>query len=294
MMKHADLNFRGASLTLVAGIALALLAPAPTMAETATMSAAQVVAKNVAARGGLEAWRAVHAVSFAGKMDVGRTHPEPQGTVDNPPSSSPKRHMLEKAMTSKGGAMEGTVIALPYRIEMKRPRKVRLEVDFAGKTAVQVYDGTAGWYSRPYLGYSTVQPFSPTELKLAADQQDLDGLLIDAAAKGSQIAMEGVEPVDGRRAYKLKVTLQNGDVRHVWVDAGNFLDVKVDGTRQVGTRTRTMVTTLRDYRKVNGVMIPFVMETAGEGMRQPERIVIEQATVNPDLPDTRFAKPELN
>jgi hypothetical protein len=78
------------------------------------------------------------------------------------------------------------------------------------------------------------------------------------------------------------------------VDAGNFLDVKVDGTRQVGTRTRTMVTTLRDYRKVNGVMIPFVMETAGEGMRQPERIVIEQATVNPDLPDTRFAKPQLN
>ncbi|EEA01406.1 conserved hypothetical signal peptide protein [Burkholderia sp. H160] len=290
MMKHAGITSQGARLAWFAGIVLVLSGPA--LAETAGISAAQVVAKNVSARGGLDAWRAVHSLSFAGKMDVGLTHPAPQGTVDNPPQSSPKRHMLEKAMTGKSG-VQGTVIALPYRIEMKRPRKVRFEVDFAGKTAVQVYDGTAGWYSRPYLGNATVQPFSAAELKLAGDQQDLDGLLIDAAAKGSQVAMEGVEPVDGHRAYKLKVTLKNGDVRHVWVDSSTFLDVKVDGTRQVGTRTRTMVTTLSDFRKVDGVMIPFVMETVGEGLRQPERIVIEKATVNSDLPDSRFAKPQI-
>ncbi|MGF6935645.1 outer membrane lipoprotein-sorting protein [Paraburkholderia sp. UCT70] len=292
MMKHAGITSHGTRLAWAAGFALVLAGPAP--AEPAGISAAQVVAKNVAARGGLDAWHAVHSLSFVGKMDVGRTHPAPQGTVDNPPQSSPKRHMLEKAMTDKSGVIQGTVIALPYRIEMKRPRKVRFELDFAGKTAVQVYDGTAGWYSRPYLGYSTAQPFTPAELKLAADQQDLDGLLIDAAAKGSQVAVEGVEPVDGHRAYKLKVTLKNGDVRHVWVDASTFLDVKVDGTREVGTRARTMVTVLRDYRKVDGVMIPFEMETLGEGLRQPEKIVIEKATVNPDLPDSRFAKLQIS
>jgi Outer membrane lipoprotein-sorting protein len=103
--------------------------------------------------------------------------------------------------------------------------------------------------------------------------------------------MEGTEAVEGRRAYKLKVTLKNGDVRHVWVDAESFLDVEVDGTRQVGTRARKMTTILRDYRKVDGVMIPFLMETTGEGIKQSEKIVIEKATVNPDLPDSRFVKP---
>jgi hypothetical protein len=98
--------------------------------------------------------------------------------------------------------------------------------------------------------------------------------------------------VEGHRAYKLKVTLKGGDVRRVWVDAGSFLDVKVDGSRQVGGRTRTMVTMLRDYRRVDGVMIPFVMETVGDGMKTSEKIVIEKATANVDLPDSRFMKPE--
>jgi outer membrane lipoprotein-sorting protein len=290
MMKHPSSIAFGSRLALFAGAALIVCAQAG--AETAALSASEVVAKNVAARGGLDAWRAVHTLSFTGKMDAGRSRPEPQGTVDNPPNSSPKRHLLEKAMRDRNSASQGTVIALPYRIELKRPRKVRLELDFAGQTAVQVYDGTAGWYTRPYLGYSTAQPFSAAELKLATDQQDLDGLLIDAAAKGNQVALEGMEPVEGRRAYKLKVTLKSGDVRHVWVDADSFLDVKVDGTRQVGTRKREMFTMLRDYRKIDGVMIPFVMETVGEGLKQSEKIVIEKATVNPDLSDSRFTKPQ--
>jgi outer membrane lipoprotein-sorting protein len=289
MIKNASITFSGWRLAFLVGAAL--LVSAEAAAQTRTLTAAQVVAKNIAARGGLEAWRSIHALSFTGKIDAGRTHPEPEGTVDNPPSSSPKRHMLEKAMRDARSASAGTVIALPYRIELKRPRKVRVELDFAGQTAVQVYDGTTGWYTRPYLGYSTPRPFSAAELKLAADQQDLDGLLIDAAAKGNQISMEGTEAVEGRRAYKLKVTLKNGDVRHVWVDAESFLDVEVDGTRQIGTRARKMTTILRDYRKVDGVMIPFLMETTGEGIKQSEKIVIEKATVNPDLPDSRFARP---
>ena len=39
-------------------------------------------------------------------------------------------------------------VPLPFRLEMKRPRKSRLAMDFAGKTAVQVYDGQNGWKLR--------------------------------------------------------------------------------------------------------------------------------------------------
>jgi hypothetical protein len=291
MMKHANLMPLSSRLAVAVGAVLIALTAARG-AETPVLSAAQVVAKNVEARGGLAAWRKIRTLTFVGKIDAGRTHPEPVGTIDNPPNSPPKRHLAEKAMLGKAPAAAGTVIALPYRIELKRPRKVRFELDFEGQTAVQVYDGAAGWYLRPFLGHTSPEPFSAAELKIAADQQDLDGLLIDAAAKGSQVAMEGVEPVEGRPAYKLKVTLNNGDARRVWVDANSFLDVQVDGSRQVGTRSRTMVTLLRDYRRVDGVMIPFVMETVGEGVKSSEKIVIEKATVNADLPDSRFMKPQ--
>jgi hypothetical protein len=264
----------------------------PSRAETRTLSAAQVVEKNVAARGGGAAWRAIHSISFAGNMDVGRTHPMPAGAVDGAASAppAPRRGQMRMLITEVP-VKKDEVIALPFRLHMKRPHKNRLELDFAGRTAVQVYDGSAGWKLRPFMGRSEAEPFSPVEMKIAASQQELDGLLIDAAAKGSAVHMEGMDNVNGARAYKLKITLRNGDVRRVWVDASTYLDIKVDGVRDVGGRSLTMTTLLGDYRRVDNVMIPFVMETRGTGLKESEKIVIDKVAINADIPDARFVKP---
>jgi hypothetical protein len=128
-------------------------------------------------------------------------------------------------------------------------------------------------------------------MKVAASQQEIDGLLIDAAAKGSSVQIEGMDRVNGVRAYKLKVALCNGGVRRVWVDASTFLDIKVDGVKEVGGRSLTMTTLLGDYRRVDRVMIPFIMETHGKGQKEFEKIVIEKVAINSYLPDARFAKP---
>jgi hypothetical protein len=40
-------------------------------AQQATLSAAEIVSRNVAARGGLQAWRAIQTLSFSGKMQAG-------------------------------------------------------------------------------------------------------------------------------------------------------------------------------------------------------------------------------
>ena len=120
---------------------------------------------------------------------------------------------------------------------------------------------------------------------------DFDGPLVDYAAKGNKIALEGMEPVEGRKAYKLKVTLKDGQVRRVWVDAETFLDVKIDGTRRLGGKSRTVATYLRDYKSVNGVKVPYLLETKVEGVNGSEKIQIEQVALNPKIADIRFAKP---
>jgi len=68
---------------------------------------------------------------------------------------------------------------------MKRPGKSRVEIEFAGKTAVQVYDGTNGWKLRPYLNRNDVEPFTAEEAKSEAGKT-LDGPLVDYAAKGTR------------------------------------------------------------------------------------------------------------
>jgi hypothetical protein len=124
-------------------------------------------------------------------------------------------------------------------------------------------------------------------------QADLDGPLFNYAAKGTKVELAGTEPVEGRDAYKLTLTLKTGQVQHVWVDAQTFLDVKIEGTpRHLDGKMHPVATYFRDYRTVNGLLIPFLNETAVTGVKKTEKIVIEKVVVNPNLEESRFAKPK--
>jgi hypothetical protein len=283
MSKHKQvLSSVVCALLLSAGLAQA--------AGGASLTARQVVDKNVAARGGLTAWRAVKSLSMTGNMDAGKvdTRSERERVGGAQAVRVSRRVRPEPAAP---GTDTVKVVQVPFVMELQRPRKMRLEIRFRGETAVQVYDGVAGWKLRPFLERRDVEPYTAEELKVAAQQQELDGPLVDYAAKGSKIALEGVEPVEGRPAYKLKVTLKDGQVRRVWVDTETFLDVKIDGTRQLGGKPRTVATYLRDYKTVDGVKVPFAMETKVDGVSGSEKIHIEQVALNPKIADARFAKP---
>jgi len=237
--------------------------PFVVVADSATapveLTAAQIVDRNVAARGGLQAWRGVKTMSMSGKLDA-------------------------------GGKQK---VQLPFVLEMERNRKTRLELQFNGQTAVQVYDGTNGWKLRPFLNRRDVEPYTPDELKAASMQADIDGPLVDYVAKGTKVELEGVQQIDGHDAFNLKLTLKTGQVQHIWVDAQNFLDVKVEGVpRRLDGKFHPVATYLRDYRPVNGLMIPYLNETTVEGVRQTEKILVEKVIVNPKLEDSQFSKPQ--
>jgi hypothetical protein len=183
-------------------------------------------------------------------------------------------------------------VQLPFLMELRRGRKQRVEIQFNGQTAVQVYDGSQGWKVRPFLNRHEVESYSTEELKAASAQSDLDGLLIDYASKGAKLELVGLEQVEGRKAYKLNVTDKNGVARHVWVDADTFLEVKIEGSpRRLDGKYHPVVTYLRDYRPVNGLVMPYLLETAVEGVKDTEKIQIEEIVSNPKLDDSRFVMP---
>src|ERR1700758_4121926 len=170
------------------------------------LTAAEIVDKHVAARGGLQAWRAVQALAVSGKLEAGSgdSLARSMRAARAGRGSDLRKAQAEAAAVEK--ANSDKQVELPFRLEMKRPNKSRVEIEFAGKTAVQVYDGKNGWKLRPFLNRNDVEPFSAEEIKGESEKGDLDGYLIDYAAKGSKVDMEGVEKVEGHDAYKLKVT----------------------------------------------------------------------------------------
>lgn len=251
--------------TILSGTAVLVCASSALLGEftaqaLSSPSVSQLIDKNVDARGGLQAWRAVHTITFSGKLDAGG-----------------------KSKTQ-----------LPFVLEKKRARKTRVELVFNNDTAVQVYDGVNGWKVRPYLGRRTVEPYTPEELKSAGFESDLDGPLVDYAAKGNKVELERIEKIENKDAYRLKVTMKGGLIQHVWLDAGTFLEVKVEGTpRRMDNKMRPVSIYLRDYRSVNGLKVPYVIETAVEGNRDTHKMFIESVAVNQKLDDALFAKPNV-
>jgi hypothetical protein len=269
--------------------------------STSGMTAAQIVSKNVSARGGLKAWRAVQTLTESGKMGAGGDQRGPQaaqvptvkrpGKQTGPLPSSPR--LAEEAQ-------------LPFTLELERTRRMRLEIQFRGQTAVQVYDGTNGWKVRPFLNRMEVENYTESELQKAALQADLDGPLVDFAAKGTTVELDGTEKVEDRDTYRLKLTMKDGHSVHVWIDAKTFLEAKSEGTpRRLDGLEHPVEVYYRDYRAVDGLQIPFLLDTRvlpvatqSKGVRPgatfpPEKIVIEKVEVNPKLDAALFTKPVI-
>jgi outer membrane lipoprotein-sorting protein len=259
----------------------------------AKLTVTQVIEKHVAARGGLQAWRAVTSMSWHGKMEVGfaDSAARSQRYVSNSMARTGKMQRMAMLDAEKK-AQTAKQVELPFVMEMKRPGKSRVELEFAGKTAIQVYDGKNGWMKRPFLNRDDWEPFSAEQAKSQAAKWGLDNPLFDYSAQGTTVALEGVERVEGRNAYKLKLTTKDGQVQHVWIDAQSFLDVKVEGTpRRMDGKMHTVWVYQRDFRSVNGVTVPFVLETAVDGYRDTHKMSIEKVAVNPQLDDARFVRP---
>lgn len=224
------------------------------------LSAAQIINKNVAARGGLKTWQAVNTLTLSGQLEAGG-----------------------KKNTE-----------LPFVMKMKRPHMSRLEIRFEDQTAAQIYDGQHGWKIRPFLGRDDAEPFSPSEAKAAADWQDLDGPLVNYAKKGTKVKLDGMEAVEGHKTYKLRLTMKDGSVRHVWIDASTFLERKIEGDpRLLDGKLRQVAVYYRDYRTEHGLKMPHTFETVVEGGIKSHRMYIDQVKVNQPMEDTLFVKPQL-
>lgn len=134
-------------------------------------------------------------------------------------------------------------------------------------------------------------------MKSASLQADLDGPLVDYAAKGTKVELDGMEKVEDRDTYKLKLAMKNGDTVHVWIDAQTFLEAKID----LDGTYHPVEVYFRDCRPVDGLQIPFVLETrvlpvtrTALGFRDPpvpaKKTIIDKVVVNPKLDASLFSK----
>jgi len=214
-----------------------------------------LISRNAAARGGIDAWRAVSTLRLAGEMDLGQE------------------------------------LHVPYVLVQKRPGKMCLEFEFNEKKAVQCVDGKTGWKLLPFMGRAAPEPMTAAEMQEIAGTVDPEGLLLDSYERGFHVELVGHVSVDGRSTSKLQVTLPSDTVRWVYLDDETALEVKLEAMRKLRGKERLMETTYSDWGRVDGLLIPRRQETRYNGESESHFITVENISVNPPIDDQRFAMP---
>jgi outer membrane lipoprotein-sorting protein len=185
------------------------------------MTADELVAKNLEARGGAAKLRALTTMHTVGTQRI-------------------------------GGGQEAKVESWAIA-----PEEFRGEFSMQGMTAVQAWDGHEAWSISPFRGRRDPQKISADDAKGLIEQADIAGPLVDYKAKGNTVEYLGTEDIDGTDAHKLRVTLKNGDTKYLFLDPDQFLEIRVVNHRMVRGQEEVSTTDLGEYEKVDGIYFPF-------------------------------------
>jgi hypothetical protein len=106
--------------------------------------------------------------------------------------------------------------------------------------------------------------------------------------------LDGIDTVDGRKAYRLSVKLPAGAERKVWIDAQTNLDIRYDRPATNPLKPGAPVSVYyRNYEAADGVQVARSIETGvgSGGADAGDKLVIDRVVVNPKLDDGTFAPP---
>jgi hypothetical protein len=223
-----------------------------------SQDADEIVNKYVSAMGGLNKIHSIKTIKLSGKVIV--------------------------------GSME-----IPFSQTCKRPSKVLMESTVQGMTMKQAFDGTQGWMINPFTGKQDPEIMTKDAEKAISRNADFEGQLINYKDKECKIELLGKEDFEGSQVYNIKLTSKDSDITNYYISADSFMIVKQTDNIKFDTKEITAETRFSNYKKIEGVMFPFSMESKSPGNPMGNStIVVESIETNIPVDDSIFKMPSAN
>jgi hypothetical protein len=213
-----------------------------------------VLAKYYQARGGLDKLKAVTSFKMSGKLFV-----PAQG------------------------------LELPTVRWQKAPDKLRVETTIQDKKVIQGFDGRTAWWLNPMLA-AGVQEMPGEQAALFREQAEFADPLVAYKEKGYGLELVGREDMDGKPAFKLKLSKSAGKEIYFYLDGESGVVLKSSRAMAPGESAPVAEIVYTDYRPVDGLLVPFAIENRAGGKTQA-RLVLETVAFNPAVGDGLFAMP---
>ena len=186
---------------------------------TKAQTADEIIAKHIEAIGGADAWKKVNSVKLEGTLIV-------QGTTVN---------MTQTVLHQKGN---------------------RQDISVMGMNGFMIIAPTSGWNFMPFNGQAAPEPMTVEDVAEAQANLDVQGSLIDYAAKGHTVEYLGKDDVEGTDCFKLKINLKSGKSETYFFDAKSYLLIRSIAKQKANGQEVEITTNFSNYEKLpEGILV---------------------------------------
>lgn len=219
---------------------------------SSAQTADEIISQHITAIGGADNWKKVNSMITEGKM-----------------------------------SMQGTDISVIRSVVHNSG--YRNEINIMGMTGYQILTPKEGWSFMPFGGQTAPEAMTADDVKESQEDLDLQGALVDYAAKGHSAEYLGKEELDGTDCHKLKVTYKSGRSETMYFDPTSFYIIKSVSVRKANGQEMEMSTTYSNYEKLpEGIVVAKSMSLPlGPGMNAD--LTVSKVEVNKTIDPSAFA-----
>jgi len=217
--------------------------------------ASDLIRRVVQAKGGVEALKAVRTVVVDADMSVN---------------------------TARGPTI------IPTKTYVAYPDKFRVDATFAGQQSIQAYNSGSAWVKDP-AGVSAAPPAMRDDFA-ATVRRDTFPLLIAAAEGRLMVRLLPDEAKDGAMVKVVEVSGSGLNPMRLYIDRGYRIVRQTYSTPGPDGRPAQAEELFSDYRKVNGIDVPFKASVLRNGQQILER-TLKSVTFNTAVDPMLFQQP---
>jgi hypothetical protein len=214
-------------------------------------TADEVIAKNLAARGGAEKLRAIQTMTMTGTISFGDA-------------------------------------GSPLKVKVRRPNQIREDFKIEGQDMTRAYDGAAGWEMKG--GQTRDLADGELDNIREEAENAIEGPLLDYAKKGSKAELLGKGDVGGKPVFKIKITTKMGTGITQFLDTSSYLEIHEEIERSVNGKSMMIVEDVGDYREVNGVKFAHRFVSGSRENPTASTLQVEKMELDEAVVASEFAK----
>ena len=171
----------------------------------------------------------------------------------------------EKLLAIKTIQMKGNIEfsgqKIPFNVYGIDKKASRTEFMFSGLTGYTIVTNDSGFNFDPFRGMSSPENMTAEDVKLAQNDLDQQGILLNYKDKGYTVEQLENEDVDGVDAIQLKIVITPNKTQYYFIDPSNYYVIRIKTVSLSNGQQSRNSSDYYNFKKTKeGVLIPFTFD----------------------------------